>query len=77
MAGIPSKCPKCRAAKAWKEEVNPFTSGIPTPFGRVRSGIVIKGLLARPIERAMGFYKVTYRCHKCGFRKEYSIDEWE
>ena len=28
MAGIPSKCPNCGRTKAWKEDVNPFRSGI-------------------------------------------------
>ena len=54
MAGIPSKCPKCGRTKAWKEEVNAFTSGIPVGvFGRIRIG-AIRGLLARPIMKAMG-----------------------
>ncbi len=75
MSGIPSKCPKCGKTKAWKEEINPCTSGIPTRFGRVRTGIIVKGLFAKPIERALGFYNVTYRCHNCGFRKEYDISE--
>lgn len=75
MAGIPAKCPKCGRSKAWKEEVNPCTSGISTGFGRVRFGISVRGLFARPIKRAMGFYKVTYRCHHCGFRKEYDLPD--
>lgn len=73
MSGIPVKCPKCGRVKAWKEEVNPLTSGVPTAFGRVRAGIAVKGLFAKPIKRAMGFYKVTYRCRNCGFRKEYEL----
>ena len=75
MSGIPSKCPKCGKPKAWKEEINPHTSGIPTAFGRVRTGIIIKGLFAKPMKRALGFYKVTYRCHNCGFRKEYELSD--
>ena len=67
MDSIPKKCPKCGNAKAWKEEVNPYTSGVPTAFGRVRTGIVVKGLFAKPIKQALGFYKVTYRCRNCGF----------
>ena len=50
MSGIPSKCPKCGKPKAWKEEINPHTSGIPTAFGRVRTGIIIKGLFAKPLQ---------------------------
>lgn len=75
MAGIPSKCPKCGRSKAWKEEINPSTSGIPTAFGRVRTGIVVKGLFAKPIKRALGFYEVTYRCHNCGFREKFDLSE--
>lgn len=75
MSGIPSKCPKCGNKKQWKEVVNPSTSGIPTAFGRVRVGVVVRGLFARPVKRALGFYKVTYRCHRCGFRKEYELPE--
>ncbi len=76
MAGIPSKCPKCGRTKAWKEEVNAFKSGIPLGGGllRIRFGMG-PGLFARPIKRAMGCYKVTYRCHNCGFRKEYETED--
>jgi uncharacterized protein (DUF983 family) len=73
MSGIPSKCPKCGRTKEWKEIVNPSGAGIPTRFGRVRTGIIVKGLFAKPIKRALGFYKVTYRCHRCGFRQEYEL----
>ena len=75
MSGIPSKCPKCGNTKAWKEDVNPFKAGIPTPLGRVRTGIVVRGLFARPIERAMGLRRATFRCHRCGFRKEYELSD--
>lgn len=75
MDGIPAKCPKCGRAKTWKEEVNPFTSGVPTAFGRVRTGVMVKGLFAKPIKRAMGFYEVTYRCRGCGFRKKYELPD--
>jgi len=75
MAGIPAKCPKCGRTKAWKEEVNPFKSGIAIgSLGRIRFGGPT-GLLARPIMRAAGYFKVTYRCHNCGFRKEYPTSE--
>ncbi len=59
MAGIPSKYPKCGKTKAWKEEINPIRF------------FALRGLLARPVKKAIGYYKVTYRCHNCGFRKEY------
>ena len=75
MAGIPSKCPKCGRTKAWKEEVNAFKSGISAGgLGRIRFGWS-KGLLARPIMKAAGCYNVTYRCHNCGFRKEYETED--
>ena len=75
MTDIPSKCPKCGNIKSWKEDINPFTSGIPTAFGRVRTGVAIRGLLSGPFKRALGFYKVTYRCHNCGFQKKYDLPE--
>lgn len=75
MAGIPEKCPKCGRTKAWKEEVNAFKSGISVGIlGRIRFGVP-SGLLARPIKKAMGCYRVTYRCHHCGFRKEYETED--
>ena len=75
MAGIPSKCPKCGKTKAWKEEVNAFKSGISVGgLGRIRIGVP-RGLLARPIKKAMGCYRVTYRCHNCGFHKEYETED--
>jgi predicted nucleic-acid-binding Zn-ribbon protein len=75
MNAIPSQCPKCGKAKPWKEEVNPFTSGIPTAgLGRVRIGTP-RGILAGPIMRLLGYYKVTYRCHACGYREKYPTGE--
>lgn len=68
IGGIPSKCPKCGETKAWKEEINPVTSGIPAGAGRIRF-FVIKGLFAKPVQRALGFRKVSYKCHNCGFRE--------
>lgn len=75
MAGIPSKCPKCGKTKAWKEEVNAFKSGVSVGgLGRIRISWG-KGLLNRPLMKAAGCYKVTYRCHNCGFRKEYETED--
>lgn len=75
MAGIPGKCPKCGRKKPWKEEINAFKSGIPVgALGRIRIGVP-RGLLARPLMKVMGCYNVTYRCHHCGFRKEYPTGE--
>ena len=78
MAGIPSKCPKCGRVKAWKEEINALTSGIPIGGGIIRLRLLsVRGLLARPLMKEMGCYRVTYRCHNCGFRKEYDTqDSW-
>lgn len=75
MNGIPTKCPKCGRAKTWKEEVNIFKSGILVRgLGRVRFGTP-RGLLAKPFMKAAGYYKVTYRCHNCGFQKEFDLSE--
>ena len=75
MIGIPSECPKCGRTKAWKEEVNAFKSGVSmSGLGRIRL-CVFRGLLARPAKKAAGFYKVTYRCHNCGFRMEYETKD--
>ncbi len=75
MAGIPSKCPRCGKTKTWKEEVNPFKTGISIGgLGRIRIGVP-RGVLARPVKKAIGCYKVTYRCHSCGFRKEYKTED--
>ena len=73
MSGIPSKCPKCGRTKAWKEEVNPFTSGIPAG-SEVRFRLFsVRGLFARPIKEKLGFYKVKYRCKNCGFEEIYEL----
>lgn len=74
MAKIPAKCPQCGRTKAWQEEVNAFKSGIPvSPLGRIRIGVP-RGILARPFKKAMGCYRVTYRCKNCGHREEYELD---
>jgi len=62
MADIPSKCPKCGKTESWKKEINAIRF------------LSIRGLWARPIKKAIGYYKVTYRCHNCGFRKEYETE---
>ena len=72
MKGIPSKCPKCGRSKVWKEEVNAFTSGIPVGATRIRF-LVIRGIFAEPIKKKLGFYKVKYRCHHCGFEEHYEL----
>ena len=75
MSGIPSKCPNCGKRNAWKEEVNIFKSGISIGgITRIRIGIG-RGLLARPIMKALGCYKVTYRCRNCDFREEYDTED--
>ena len=74
MARIPVKCPRCGRTKAWQEEVNAFKSGIPAgPLGRIRIGVP-RGILARPFKKAIGCYRVAYRCKNCGHREEYELD---
>ena len=74
MSGIPSKCPKCGRTKAWKEEVNPFTTGIPVGRAvRVSFFFSVKGIFSRPIKEKLGFYNVKYRCHNCGFEENYEL----
>lgn len=73
MRSIPIKCPKCGNKRQWKEQVNPVTSGIPVGnFVRIRL-LSIKGLFAEPTKKALGFYRVSYRCHRCGFQEEYEL----
>ena len=75
MRGIPSKCPRCGKSKPWREEINVFRSGLPLgAFGRLRLGVPF-GLFARPLRKAMGCYRVTYRCGRCGHREEYDLPD--
>ena len=71
MSHIPSKCPRCGKNGLWREEINPFRAGIPTGFGRIRIGFVSKGLFSGLIKRKLGLNKVTYRCRRCGFKRDY------
>ncbi len=59
---IPECCPSCNEKELWKEVINPFTTGI--PFGK---SIRIKLIRTR----GFGFYKVKYRCGKCGYEASY------
>ena len=73
MANIPSSCPGC-GSRQWKERINAFTSGIPTAGGgRIRL-ISLRGFFAEPVKRKLGFYRVKYRCGKCGFEEKYDLD---
>ena len=73
MSGIPSKCPKCGRAKAWKEDVNAFTGGISVGSAvRVRF-FSVRGIFSNPIKKKLGFYKVKYRCKNCGFEENYDL----
>lgn len=59
---IPDCCPSCKNADEWNEVVNPFTSGI--PIGKnIRISIIQT--------QGFGFYKVKYRCGKCGYEDKY------
>ena len=57
MSRIPAKCPKCGRSKAWKEAVNPVTSGVPTAFGRVRVGVAFRGSSPNPSNGPWGAIK--------------------
>lgn len=59
---IPDCCPLCKEITEWKEVINPFTTGIPI-------GNKIRFSLFHT--QGFGFYKVTYRCGKCGYEKKY------
>ena len=59
---IPDCCPSCKEVTEWKEVVNPFTTGIPIGNNLRFSFIHTRGF---------GFYKVTYRCGKCGYEYKY------
>lgn len=72
MAGIPSKCPKCGRTKAWQEEINAFTSGIPVGGG-IRINFGMRGLLAGPIKKKLGLNTVKYRCKNCKFEAAYEL----
>lgn len=73
MHGIPSKCPKCGRSKAWKEEGNILTSGFPVGSA-VRFRIFsVRGMFAKPIKKKLGFNRVRYRCHTCGFAEDYEL----
>lgn len=74
MGHIPSCCPSC-GSKQWKERINALTSGIPVAGGGRFRLISIRGFLAEPVKRKLGFYKVKYRCEKCGFEGHYDLDE--
>lgn len=63
---IPECCPACQEKKQWKEIINPFTTGI--PIGKNLRISLIK-------TTGFGFYKVKYRCGKCGFENKYDYRE--
>ena len=73
MNRIPSNCPRCGNQPQWREEVHAFTTGI--PLGRfVRFRLFsIRGLFAMRLKKSLGFYDVTYRCGKCGYRNKYPL----
>ena len=59
---IPDCCPLCKEIIEWKEVVNPLTTGI--PIGK-------KICFSLFHTQGFGFYKVTYRCGKCGYENKY------
>jgi len=75
MREAPYECPQCGNRKKWKEEVNIFTSGVPTAaFGRIRL-FGLGGIFGSPLRKLFGLNKVSYRCGKCGFHKKYMLDD--
>ncbi len=63
---IPERCPACQEIDGWKEVINPFTTGI--PLGKnIRIGFTHT--------QGFGFYKVKYRCEKCGYEDKYDYRE--
>lgn len=73
MAGIPLRCPSCGSTQ-WKEKINAFTGGIPTAGGGRLRLLSIRGVFAESIKEKLGFYRVKYRCGKCGFEEKYDLD---
>ena len=68
MKDIPKVCPQGGNRKGWEEEINPFTSGVPTAaFGRVFFGQ--RGILLWPIRKLFGLNKVTYYCKTAAFER--------
>ena len=83
MDRIPNQCPRCGSYEKWLEVIDPNTSGIPLslylPFSfakhiRLRLGAV-RGVFRRPLRHALGRDQVQYRCHSCGFRGTYALEE--
>ena len=59
---IPDRCPSCKEKEAWKEVINPITTGIPLlKHVRIHIGLV----------KGNHFFKLKYRCRKCGFEQTY------
>lgn len=76
MSTIPSRCPNCNNKTQWKEKINPFTSGIPLGNGAIRFHLLsVRGLLAEPVKKKLGFYKIKYRCKNCGYEEIYPLPQ--
>ena len=33
----------------------------------------VRGMFAKPIKKKLGFNRVRYRCHTCGFAEDYEL----
>lgn len=74
MNSIPACCPHCGDEKAWKEVINPFTTGIPIGKHIRFSFFSVRGLFSSAIKDKLGMNKVTYRCKNCGFEGIYNLE---
>ena len=74
MNSFPECCPRCGDEMAWKEVINPVTTGIPLgKHIRIRF-LSIRGLFSGVIKDKLGMNKVTYRCENCGFEGVYDLE---
>ena len=74
MISIPECCPRCGDAMAWKEVINPVTTGIPVGKHIRISFLSIRGLFSGVIKDKLGMNKVKYRCGNCYFEGVYDLE---
>ncbi len=73
MNDIPECCPQCGDKKAWKEVINPVTTGIPLGKHIRISFLSVRGLFSGVIKDKLGMNKVNYYCKNCGFEGFYDL----